>query len=438
MLCVPTFNNLIMKNLLIVLLFIPAILFSQGWERTFGGDNDDFGYSVQQTTDGGYIITGHTQLEGNDTLDVYLIRTDSNGDTLWTKIYGGEDVDYGSSVQQTADGGFIIAGYTRSFGNGNLYLIKTDDNGDTLWTKTHGGYWGAKGRDIKQTYDGGYIITGSCSSGGNTEIFLFKSDSFGDTVWVKIFNGYGWETGHSVQQTSDGGYVLAGTGGFGGLSDIYVVKTDSIGITLWTKVYGGDSYEFEASIQQTTDLGYFIAGNTYSFGNGYDDVYLIKTDSNGDTLWTKTYGGGNNDGGYSAQQTSDGGFIIVGYTGSYGVGNNDVYLIKTDNNGDTLWTKTFGDRNWDRGHSVQQTTDGGYIITGWITTSERGSTDVYLIKTDENGIVTFTSEIPIQNTNRKLVKTVDLLGREIRKPKDNHPYIEIYDDGTTQKKMKIK
>jgi len=170
-----------------------------------------------------------------------------------------------------------------------------------------------------------------------------------------------------------------------GFGDVYLIKTDSIGDIRWTKTYGGVDWDAGLAVQQTTDGGYIVAGRTSSFGAGGGNVYLIKTDSIGDTLWTKTYGGGDWDEGYAIQQTTDGGYIVAGRTESFGVGFGDVYLIKTDSIGDTLWTKTYGGGDWDEGYAIQQTTDGGYIVAGDTWSFGAGLTEVYLIKTDSNG-----------------------------------------------------
>jgi hypothetical protein len=434
-----------MKKLILLLILIPTLVYSQGWERTFGGEKPDGGYSVQQTTDGGYIVAGSSYKSGNHAY-VYLIKTDNNGDTLWTKAYWDWSTghDRGYSVQQTNDSGYIITGECSSFGSGNLYtfLIKTDHNGDILWTKMFGAVMeDAVGNSVQKTTDGGYVIAGwiwTIEKGKDVQ--LIKTDSNGDTLWTKKYGGNDNEVGNSVQQTNDGGYIIIG-GINSIISDttrthVYLIKTDNNGDTLWTKTYGDNDYNIGKSIQQTTDGGFIIAGHTYSW-NGIHDVYLIKTDYNGDTLWTKTFGGEYSDEGYSVQQTTDGGYIITGSTKLIDNGKPDVYLIKTDNSGDTLWTKTFGGEYTDFGRSVQQTTDGGYIVTGNTFPNENYA-DVYLIKTDENGIITFTTEFPAPNPNRKLVKLVDLSGRVIINPQKNQPYIEIYDDGTTQKKMQLK
>jgi hypothetical protein len=334
------FNNLRFAGIIAYLLiFVSIDVYAQSdtlWTKTYGGADNDYGWSAKQTSDGSFIITGHTYSFGAGGYDVYLIKTNSSGDTLWTKTYGGANNDYGYSVQQTSDGGYIIAGHTGSFGAGgdNVYLIKADSSGDTLWTKTYGGAGSDHGYSVQQTSDGGYIIAGLTESfgAGSVDIYLIKADSSGDTLWTKTYGGASYDYGWSVQQTSDGGYITTGyTRSFGaGGDDIYLIKADSSGDTLWTKTYGGTGGDHGSSVQQTSDGGYIIAGGTYSFGAGNADVYLIKADSSGDTLWTKTYGGTSSDFGRSVQQISDGEYIIAGETGSFGAGSSDVYLIKIE------------------------------------------------------------------------------------------------------------
>ena len=363
------------------------------FEKTYGGVDDDLGWSVQQTQDGGYILTGYTNSFGEGLIDVYLIKTDSLGNVLWLRTYGGTGYELGRSVQETQDGGYIIAGYTTSFGSGlQVFLIKTNSLGDTLWTKTYGDFGTEIGWTIEETQDGGFIIAGSTDNydAQKSDVYLIRTNSLGDTFWTKTYGDTGIDIGWSVQETSDGGFIIAGySESFGaGLSDVYLIKTDSSGESLWTKTYGGIWYDYGYSVRETSDSGYVIAGKSISFSGGsYDDVYLIKTNSQGDTLWTKVYGGIYNDGGYSVQQTADEGYIITGYTAPYDNDTVDVYLIKTDSAGNTLWTRTFGGSSLDNGYSVQQTLDSGYIIVGFTKSYGAGGEDVFLIKTAEDGTV---------------------------------------------------
>ncbi len=256
--------------------------------KTYGGANSDRASSVQQTSDGGYIVAASTTSFGAGYSDFFLIKTDANGNVIWAKTYGGTNGDVAYSVQQTSDGGYIVAGTTNSFGAGwhDVLLIKTDANGNLQWAKTYGGIYDDGARGVRQTSDGGYIVGGwtTSFSVGSGDIFLIKTDANGNIIWAKTFGGTYWDEASSVQQTSDGGYIVAGyTGSFGaGYSDLFLIKTDANGNVIWAKTYGGTNGDVAYSVQQTSDGGYILAGETLSFGAGSWDIFLIKTDANGD------------------------------------------------------------------------------------------------------------------------------------------------------------
>jgi hypothetical protein len=351
---------------------------------------DDVGHSVQETTDGGYIIGGESAFPAGSN---WLIKTDSKGNRLWDRTYGEIWGNNDESVEQTAEGGYIFTGGKPG------WLLKTDDKGNLLWKKR---YSDSSGSSVQGTTDGGYIVTGSKDfTTGYYDVWLLKTDADGSTLWEKTFNFPRYlETiyssdGKSVQQTSDGGYIIECNIFINdGQRTIYpyktwLIKTDAYGNKLWDKTF--EKQDIDANHESVSDLmtrdgGYIIITDyTKSSGAGLLDVWLIKTDADGNKLWDRTFGGSSNDYGNSVHQTSDDGYIIVGKTQSFGAGNGDVWLIKTDAYGNELWDKIFGGSSEDGGSSVQQTSDGGYIITGYTKSSGAGLSDVWLIKTDADG-----------------------------------------------------
>ncbi len=365
------------------------------WQKTFGGLLDDIGAGVLQTSDGAYIIAGHTSSFGAGGMDIWMIRTDAGGNEIWRKTFGGKGDEFVTSVQQTSDDGYIMVGITSSYGAGgrDLWMIKTDAMGYKEWDKTFGGSWDDGGISVRQTWDGGYIATGATGSFGPSAVWLIKTDAMGYKEWEKTLYSEGdvgeMSTGSSVLQTNDGGYIVAGDSSRG---NVLLFKTDARGNKQWQKILGGlaiDSSSVNANsrILQTFDGGYIIDSYTSTEGAGGMDLWLIKTDASGTETWNKTYGGAGDDSGTTIQQTNDGGYILTGQTSSYGDGGMDLWMIKIDAAGNEVWSKTFGGKGDDFGTAVQQTSDGGYIMTGRTSSYGASGMDLWMIKTDENGNV---------------------------------------------------
>ncbi|MCF8403899.1 MAG: T9SS type A sorting domain-containing protein [Bacteroidales bacterium] len=386
----------LLRILLILSISVIAITsFSQTWTKTFGDQYDDEAYTVHQTFDGGYIITGSITSDIWNA-DVCLIRTNGSGETLWIKTYGGINNDAGIDVKQTADNGFILSGYTTSYGAGgyDVWLIKTNSIGDSLWSKTFGGTNNEFGNSVIQTADNGYVVIGSTESygSGSSDFWMIKTNSVGDSLWSKTYGGNYNDIAFSGEQTSDDGFVLTGytqPAGFNN-ADVWLIKTDHLGEMEWSQTYGGNQNELANSVQQTYDEGYIITGYTNSFGAGAQDVYLIKTDMFGDTIWTKTFGGASNDVGNFVIQTAESDFIVCGFNFSLSPnGDPDLWLIKTDISGDTLWTRTYGGSGSEVGRFVEETFDGGLIVSGWTSSYGAGQKDIWLLHTDQDGTVGF-------------------------------------------------
>ncbi len=353
----------------------PSIL----WNKTYGGAGDNEAANVIQTSDGGYAIIGSENSFGAGGYDGWLVKTDSAGVMQWNQTYGGKGDDEASSVIQTSDGGYAIAGYTNSFGSGNYqgWLVKTDSAGVMQWNKTYGGAGSNLLYTIVQTSDDGYALAGTTSSfgAGEQEFWLVKTDSAGVMQWNQTYGGPHNDVALSLLKTSDGGYALAGSFGTSGGTDFWLVVVDSEGKMLWNQTYGGTGTNVALSMVKTSDDGYALAGETNSFGAGNNEGWLVKTDSAGTMLWNQTYGGEGSGNIASVVQTSDGGYVLAGGTNS---GGKHVWLGKTDSAGVMQWNKTYGGTGSDAAFSVVQTSN-GYVLAGTTTSFGAGNSDYYLV-----------------------------------------------------------
>jgi hypothetical protein len=372
-----------------ILIMICGVILAQkpdtAWTKTYGGSDDDFARSIVQTDDGGFAIAGYTGIMP-DNFDIYLIKIDSTGGLEWQTTYGGKQWDTGSAVEQCRDSGFIIAGYTQSFGKGwhDIYVVRTDRKGNLLWQKTFGGSNEDGASSVLETIDGGFIIAGETMSfgSGDYDVFVIKIDAEGNLLWTNTIGGADCDGCQSIQQTYDGGFIMVGdTKSSGeGWHDVNLIKLDARGKVCWSRTYGGNDFDYGEAVRETKDRGFIVVGWTRSFGAGLSDVYLIKTDRHGSPLWTRTYGGPQHDFGFNIEQTFDGGYLIIGDTKSYGSGWYDVYVIRTDEYGDTLWTKTYGGTQPDEGFALHPTKDGGYLIGGNSKSFGGWDDDIYLLK----------------------------------------------------------
>jgi hypothetical protein len=384
--------GMILLSLFASTLSIQFVAAASEWSQTYGQSGDNEVFSIVQTSDGGYALGGFTNSSGAGSYDFWLIKTDANGTVQWSQTYGGAGDDEACSVVQTSDGGYALAGYTDSFGAGetDAWLIKTDANGNMIWNQTYGARAEDQASAVIQTNDGGYALAGYTDSygAGSYDFWLIKTDANGTMLWNQTYGGTGDDEASTVIQTSDEGYALTGyTGSYGsGMDDFWLVKTNSSGNLEWSQTYGGIGDDGALSVVQTSnDGGYALAGYTNSSGAGGYDFWLIKTDANGATLWSHTYGDTGNEFAYAVVQTSDGGYALAGPTDSYGAGDFDFWLARTDASGSMQWDKTYGGSGDDEPYALILTNDGGFALAGSTSSYGAGECNGWLLKTDSSG-----------------------------------------------------
>ena len=378
-----------MKRLVITFTILMAMLTianaqapDTAWTRSYSRSNWDKCNWIAETMDGGFIMAGESSPADQNWIDILVIRTDADGDSLWACIYTDSLIgQHALCIKETpADSGFVIAGYkSLTMSLRNAYIIKTDSDGDTLWSYLYGGSRNAEAQHVSRTADGGYIVTGRKYDPGEfSNAFLLKLDSLGQAEWEYSYGGGGYQDGYFVEQTDDGGYFLTGSNDVSGRSyDFYIIKTLANGIVDWTRTYGGDSYDHCTSAKQTPDGGYILFGESDS--NIPNSSMALKVDADGDSVWCHNYQRSNGDYGYSVDLCDDGGYIFGGYSNNPGH-LDDYWFFRTDADGDTLWSTTVGYGDYQRGYCVLQTSDGGYMLAGESANPGPTFGDFYVVK----------------------------------------------------------
>jgi hypothetical protein len=448
----------------LIMMLIPAMVHAIPpdtiWTSTYGGIANDIGYSICACVTGGYLLAGYTSSTGSGPQSAYCVRINENGDTLWTRAYGGSSWDGAHFVHATADTCFLVAGYTESFGSGgkDMYLLKLNQLGDTIWTRTYGAGLQDCAYAICNALDGGYIVVGyknGPSGWTKGDLWILKINENGDTLWTRMYGGTGEDYGISMHPTLDGNYIISGINSHqsAGGKDVWLLKVNTNGDTVWTKTYGGTLEDVGYGVNTTADSGYIITG--YINGTGQwtaGDLWLIRTDSNGDSIWSMMCGSAGEDYGFDVYETPDHGFIIGGMTG-FGAGAGDVWLVRTDMNGDTVWTRTYGGSARDAALGLCMIPDGGYALVGHSSSYGAGNADMYVIRTgpdthveqDEESSVVPLKHIasivsgPLPVTYGKRVTIYNIFGQKIE-PSRVSPgiYFVLENRNTVHKIIKIK
>lgn len=369
-------------------LLLPSGAGAQGtFFKTIGAASYSEAYAITNSGDGGYVLAGRVGANFND--DIYVVRTDALGDTVWARRLAGPGAEYGFSVCQAGDGGFVVAGFGSGIGAGenDVVLVKFSATGSVVWSRTIGGPRNEEAYRVQRTPDGGFLIAGHSNESTSTRFLLIKTDAAGATSWVRTYGGDAGDRAFGLCQTSDGGYALTGrTASYGGgTTEIFVVKTDGAGTLTWARAYGGASTDESYDILPMADGGVLVGGRTFSSGAGFSDVLLVRTDAAGAIVWNRTLGGAGAEDRTSLVSTAGGGYLLSATTGSFGTGN-DLWLVATDGTGNPTWSRAFGGTSIESAYALALATDGGIAIAGTSNSFGPGlSANLALLKTDGAG-----------------------------------------------------
>jgi hypothetical protein len=382
------------KNLIFILLCVCSFYSSAQimFQRTYGIGTYNEGRSVKQTLDGGYIIAGTVSDAGSGGPDVYLLKVDQFGNPQWNKLFGGSNIDRGYAVEQLSDSGYAVAGYTNSYGSGGYdgYLVRTDKNGDSLWTKTYGTANWDFIYSLKKTSDNGFVLAGNSygNLSGSSEAWVLKADSSGVVEWSKQLAIPLESFLNTIIETPENDFVAVGynTGGINGSEDILVLKVNSAGDSLWTHSFGNTGNDVGTAVDLTGDGNYMVGGTIENTATNFGDYYMLKINTSGSEQWHQEFISSAGDFLYSIRQLNNGGYVTCGLTNGAGGGNGDVSLILTYPDGGFSSSGTYGTPQNDIAYDLDKCSDNGFIIVGKTDGVGPATGNIYLIKTDSLGV----------------------------------------------------
>lgn len=392
-------NQYLFVSLFLAFFATPSMGQMITFEKHYSTTIDQSGKDVLPTDDGGYMIAATTENSDPNDLDIHIIKTNAYGDIISTKNYGGAGVDFPNGILRTNDGNFFVIGYTRSDGPGDqdIYLLKLDQNGDLLYTKVYGGSANEDGKEIIATDDGNYLIVGASNSTTFCDMMLVKIQPDGTELWTKYYGGPNYQSARSVKLCNDGGFIFAGKTALNptSMASIFLVRTNSNGDTIWTKTYSDPVSSFEAKYLIINNDGTYTLAADDSSGTHDSDVKIMKLTSSGGIIWNKTYGGTDKDITKTVHSTSDGGYVVGAISRSFGWNNPEMWILKLDANGDSQWTRNYGGSGHDHLHALRTTSDNGFIVVGHAR-SFSPFWEVYFLKLDPSGVVGI-SEFALNN-----------------------------------------
>lgn len=357
--------------------------------NAYGGTGTEWAYSLQQTADGGYVLSGPSSTASAGGYDFWIAKLDADGALTWTRSYGGASDDVPNAMRQTADGGYVLAGRTQSYGAGgfDLWVVRLDASGNRLWQRSYGGTGSYDTcYALREDADGNLYLAGWTNSygAGNIDFWVLKLDASGASLWQRAFGGTNNDFPYAMCLAPEGGVVVAGaTASYGaGGNDVWVIQVDASGNRVWQKAYGGSGHDTAFAVDTTADGGYIVAGRTESFGAGSADFWVLKLDATGTLAWQRTYGGSALDWAFAIRQTADGGYLVAGQTLSFGAGAEDAWILKLDTAGAVEWQRAYGGTSLDYAYTVAPAADGSFLVGGVTGSFGSGSYDALVLKLD--------------------------------------------------------
>ncbi|MEM7367359.1 MAG: caspase family protein [Bacteroidota bacterium] len=360
--------------------------------KVYGGKQDEHAMSVIQTRDGDYVVVGFTFSFGAGKSDIWVMKVDPYGDIIWREYYGGENFEWANDLIETRDGNYVIAGYSRDDETdiSDAWVFQLNRHGEMMWSETYGGDFADEAKSITQTADGGYAVTGFTFSitNGESDIWVLRLNAVGGLLWEKNYGGTGVEQGYSIIETRDEGFLIGGYQSYNKRkhlkADMLVVKIDRNGKGIWRRAHHARGNDVVESVLETDNGDFFVAGWGFNDANNSLDAKVLRVSSGGKVLWERNFGGKGKDAVYDIVPTDDGGYALAGQTGSYG-SSSDVWLLKLDENGTATWQKRSEGEARDWGHALCHTEDRGYLIVGGTKSFAEGGSDMCLMKTDARG-----------------------------------------------------
>jgi hypothetical protein len=385
------------STILLGILWVSQVVFAQPdpgvlWTRTIGPTGHNDARAIQQTPDGGYLVAGFTGGTGGESGHASVIKLDANGEVVWRRAYSNEGNSWFFGLDVIPSGGFVVVGIIMTSNNNyEAWLIRAADNGDPIWSRTFGGPMNDQGYAVTATSDGGFAVAGLDASiaGGRYEAYLVKLNGTGDILWQHTWGVPAINVeARSVRECPDGGFIITGGsvsyGEWNSPFNMFVVRTNARGRTLWTRQYGGDGNDFASDAVCLPDGGFAVVGYTTPRGTDQRNMCMIRINERGRRIWKRTYGGPGDDAAFTVKRTMDGGFLLGGYTNSTGQGDQDLCLIKTNRAGVRQWRRTYGTLGWEYpwgNECVELTADGGYVLAGTTTPIEGGESSMFVVKT---------------------------------------------------------